>query len=360
VAVDARATAVPRPAKPARQTGTPDDEVACGNPAVEGRRQRRVAVELDAPPPPLYGAPEVAPPRGMADVLAGAWGLGGLAVFALVRPWRRALLVFGVGFVGLLGWWSTLRPSNDRDWTADVARLPRAELRGDQLTIENVRNFDYRSETDFTPHWETRTFDLSRFAGLDLFMSYWGSPSIAHTIMSWEFDDGPPLAISIETRKERDEAYSPVAGFFRQYEIYYVVTDERDLVRLRTNYRGEQVYLYHLRTPKDRARRMLLDYVDSFNALVERPAFYNALTDNCTTTIRTHVKHIGAAMPWDWRLLANGYLDEMLYERAVVATGRPFAALKADALVNARAREADQDPEFSRRIREGLAPRPPS
>jgi Domain of unknown function (DUF4105) len=297
-------------------------------------------------------------PPALADALAGAWVLAGLGALALVRPGRRALVAFALIAALWLAWWVSLRPRNDRDWLPDVARTSTAELQGDRLTVHDLRNFDYRSESDFTPRWETRTFDLARLSGLDLFMSYWGSPAIAHTIMSWAFDDGQHLAISIETRKERGEAYSAIAGFFKQYELYYVVADERDVVRLRTNDRGEEVHLYLLRTPLERARRLLLDYVARIDKLAAHPAFYNAATANCTTTIRTHVRGIGVAMPWDWRLLMNGHLDEMLYERGVVDTSRPFAEIRRASLVNARAQAADQDPAFSARIREGLV-RPP-
>lgn len=296
-------------------------------------------------------------PRPGADALAAAWAVGALATLILLRPFWRAFVAFAAVAGILLLWWASLQPRNDRDWQPDVARPPRARLDGTRLTIENVRNFAYRSETDYTPQWDTRTYDLSRLVGFDLFMSYWGSPAIAHTIVSWEFDDGQHLAVSIETRKEVGETYSAVAGFFKQYELYYVVADERDLIGLRTNHRGERVYLYRLRTPVERARRILLDYVQAMNALADRPVWYDAATQNCTTTIRTHVQHIGAAWPWDWRILLNGYADRMLYEHGVVDTSRSFAALKAASLVNARARDADGDPAFARRIREGI-PRP--
>jgi len=254
----------------------------------------------------------------------------------------------------LLGWWSTLRPSNDRKWQPDVARPPTAEIEGDRLTIHKVRNFDYRSETDFTERWETRTYDLSKIDRLDFFMSYWGSPSIAHTIMSWAFTDGQHIAISIETRKEVGESYSPVAGFFRQYELYYVVADERDVIRLRTNYRGEQVYLYPLRTPRDRVRKSLLQYVESFDDLAQTPEFYNAGTGNCTTTIRTNMEHMGISMPFDWRYLVNGYLNELLYEQNVIDTSIPLAQQKEANNIDARAKAADKDPDFSIRIRDGI------
>jgi uncharacterized protein DUF4105 len=285
-------------------------------------------------------------PRDSADVLAAAWTVVALAILLLVRPFGRCVVAFAAAAAVLLFWWSTLHPSNDRHWISDVARLPRAELDGDRLTIQNVRNFDYRSETDYTERWETRTYDLSNLDHLDLFMSYWGSPKIAHTIMSWAFRDGHHLAVSIETRKEVGESYDAIAGFFRQYELYYVVADERDVIRLRTNYRGEHVYLYPLRTRRERVRLALIDYARSINSLAEKPQFYNAGTDNCTTTIRMHAQHIGAKAPWDYRM--NGYMDEMLYERGTIDTSRPFAKVRATSLIDARARAADHDPAFSR------------
>jgi len=293
-------------------------------------------------------------PRGMADGVVAVWLLAGVAILAVVRSLRRLLATFGVAVAVLFAWWSSILPRNDRPWQPDVRRPAYAELDGDRLTIHNVRNFDYRSETDFTERWETRTYDLSKLDRLDFFMSYWAGPSIAHTIMSWAFEDGQHIAVSIETRKEVGETYSAVAGFFKQYELYYVVADERDVIRLRTNYRGEHVYLYPLRTPRERVRRGLLQYVAAINHLAETPEFYNAGTENCTTTIRRNIQQMGVTMPFDWRILVNGYLDEMLYEKGIIDTSRSFPEVKAASLVDARAKAADQDPQFSRRIREGI------
>jgi hypothetical protein len=221
--------------------------------------------------------------------------------------------------------------------------------------IHNLRNFDYRSETDFDPRYEDRTYDLSKLVGLDLFMSYWGSPAIAHTIMSWEFSEGPPLAISIETRKQRGQEYSAIDGFFRQYALIYIVADERDVIRLRTNYRGENVYLYRLTVPVAKARDLLMEYVQQINSLANTPEFYNALTENCTSAIRSNAENAGGHVPWSWKLLLTGYVDKMLYERGRLRTGGlPFARLKEVSWIDDRAKAADQDPEFSRRIREGL------
>jgi len=298
-------------------------------------------------------------PQWLADAVAAAWGVAALVVLVAVRPLRRALVTFAGLLAVLLLWWMSLEPRNDRDWQPDVARPPRGELRGDLLTIHNLRNFDYRSTTDFTERWEDRTYDLSRLQGVDLFLSYWGSPAIAHTIVSWAFEDGDHLAISIETRKERSEEYSAVRGFFKQFELYYVAADERDLVRLRTNHRHEQVYLYRLRIPPDVARAILLDYVARMNELAERPSFYDAFSQNCTTTIRLHTKHVGAAGAWNWRMLLNGYIDQLLYERERIDTSLPFAELRARSAISARARALGNPADYAARIREGLPEREP-
>jgi hypothetical protein len=301
----------------------------------------------------LYTAP--AEPAWARPVLAAVYALGSVAAIFLLRPFPRALVAWGIGFAAVLFWWNTLQPRNDRDWQPDVSKLAWAEVRGDQLTFHNVRDVDWRSETDFTPRYEDRVYDLSKLRGIDLFMSYWGSPAIAHTIMSWDFEGSRPLAISIETRKRVGQEYSAVAGFFRQYEIIYVAADERDVVRVRTNYRGEEVYLYRIKAPPEAARKLLLDYVATMNELAKQPEFYNALVDNCTTSIRHHVTRILPNPPRvDWRLFANGYGDQMLYERGTIDTRLPFAELRAQSNINARAKTADRDPDFSRKIRVGL------
>ncbi|HSB70995.1 MAG TPA: DUF4105 domain-containing protein [Candidatus Methylomirabilis sp.] len=292
--------------------------------------------------------------RWLAGLLAGGFAVGCVALLALVRPFGRGAIAVCLALAAVLAWWLAVPPRNDRDWSPDVARLPRATIAGNRVTIENVRDFEYRTETDFTERWETRTYHLDRLRGVDMFLSFWGPTLIAHTIVSWEFDAGPPLAVSIETRKERGESYSALRGFFRQYEVYYVVADERDVIRLRTNYRGERVYLYRLRLRPDRARAILLDYLKEVNYLAEQPRWYNALTHNCTTTIRHHAQQVGADRPWDWRILANGRLDEMGYERGQIDTSLPFPELKARSDITGKAKAADAALDFSNRIREGL------
>jgi hypothetical protein len=271
-----------------------------------------------------------------------------------LRPYWLALLAVSAAFGGVLGWWLAIPPSNDREWLADVARTATAEIKGNRVTVHNLRNFAYRSEADFTERWESRSYNLDRLRGFDLFICFWGPTAIAHTIASWEFADGPPLAISIETRKAKGETYSAVRGFFRQFEVYYVVADERDVVRLRTNHRGEEVYLFRIRASVEHARALLLDYLAELNLLARRPRWYNALTHNCTTGIRYHLKHLGLGQRLDWRILANGRLDELLYARGSIDPRLPLAELRRRGAITARAREADQDPLFSTRIREGV------
>lgn len=293
--------------------------------------------------------------RAVAGVLAA-----GFFATSLVLPQRSVRGMVGTAMLWgvVVVWWSAIPPSNTRDWLADVANAPTATFDGHLVTIHDVRNFDYQTETDYTPHWETRTYDLDQVTGLDIFLSKWGSPYIAHTIMSWEFATGPPLAISIETRKEKGEEYSAVRGFFRQFELYYVIADERDVIGVRASHRGEQVSLYRLAVPPDVARGILVTYLQQADRLARQPKWYNALSHNCTTTIRLNVLQTGVAQPWDYRILVNGFLPDMFYERKRINTELPLAAMLAASDVTARAKAAAGAPDFSARLRDGLPARP--
>src|SRR5438270_8225403 len=285
-----------------------------------------------------------------AALLAIAFG----AVLVFVRPFWRKLGVFIVLFAGVLIWWLTLSPTNDSDWQPDVAQKAWADIQGDEVTLHNVRNCDYRTETDYTPHWETLTVRISQITGIDLAVDYWGSPWIAHPIVSFQFADAPPLCFSIETRKKLGQTYSTIGGLYRQFELIYVVADERDVIRLRTNYRQEDVYLYRTTISPAHARERFLEYIHSLNALRNKPRWYNAITTNCTTIIRTQYPP-KYRIPWDLRILLNGKGDELMYERHLIVTGGlPFAELKARSLIDTRARAANDSPDFSNAIRAGL------
>ncbi|MBE0626187.1 MAG: DUF4105 domain-containing protein [Burkholderiales bacterium] len=290
--------------------------------------------------------------------LAAAYAFASLAAligFAMRGRRWRALGAFVLLFALLLAWWSGVEPSNNRDWQTDVALLPRATIDGELVTLHNIRNFDYRSETDYTPAYYDKRYDVSKLEGVDLVAAYWMGPAIAHTFMSFSFAGGDRLAISIETRKEKGEGYSTLKGFFRQYELYYVVADERDLIRLRTNYRRdppEDVYVYRLQGSLANARRLFMAYAKQINALGQNPAFYNTLTTNCTTNIWVHSRINPDHLPFSWKILASGYLPQYLYEHGLLASGGlAFADLQRRVHVNARAQAADAAADFSRRIR---------
>jgi Domain of unknown function (DUF4105) len=273
----------------------------------------------------------------------------------VIRRWRgRSVGAFFALFAMLLACWFSTEPSNDRAWAKDVAVLPFATFDGDRVTLHNIRNFDYRSETDYTPAYYDRTFNLSQLDSVDIATVYWMGPTIAHVFVSFGFADGHYLAISIEARKERGEGYSTVQGFFRQYELYYVVADERDVIRLRTNYRRdppEELYLYRVRSDAIGRQRFFLDYLRKINSLKEHAEFYNSLTTNCTNNMFLHARVNPAHLPYSWKILLSGHVPEYLYENGRLDTSVPFEELQRRSHVNERAHAADKAEDFSQRIR---------
>jgi hypothetical protein len=311
----------------------------------------------------IWGAPALlylAPGPPMLRT-AFAWGfaaLGLLTISALaMRRIRKAAgIAFAIALALLALVWNRAEPSNEREWQPDVAVLPYATIDGDLVTIHNIRNFDYRTETDFTPAYYDRTFDLRRLDRVDLIAVYWMGPAIAHLLLSFGFGS-EHVAISIEARKELAEQYSSVAGFFRQYELIYVVADERDVIRLRTNYRKdppEEVYLFRVTGRPENARRVFLEYMSDINELHDHPRFYNTLTTNCTTMILANTMVNPDHLPYSWKILLSGYTPEYAYDMGRLDRSLPFAELKRRVHVNAAAQAADQAPDFSERIRAGL------
>jgi len=287
--------------------------------------------------------------------LAAVFGLGAIGALAFVRPRWVAWITVAAAVALVAAWDLTIRPSSTRDWQPQVAETPYVEIDGDRFVIHNFRNFDYFSKSDFRPRWETKTVQLSNLRTVDFFTNFWGPKLICHTFVSFDFGPDGYVCISIETRPVKGQAYSAIAGLYRQYELYYVIGDERDIVRLRTNYRLEDVYLYHLipATP-ERSRALFIDYVKSANELHERPQWYNELLSNCTTNVRLHIKDIGSARPWDWQILLNGFIAERAYELGAIDTSLPFPELRRLSYIDYRARDADDDPTFSSLIRKGL------
>ena len=292
------------------------------------------------------------PQPGVKPWPAAIFGIMVVLIPLLLRPRWRAKIVIAVIILLVLTWWLTLQPRQYREWKTEVALTPHAVIEGDIVTIHNVRNFEYRTETDFTPRYELRRLDLKNLKGVDVFVNYWGSPYMAHPIVSYDFGKDGRICFSIETRPEKGETYSALGGLYRQFELTYVVADERDVVRVRSNYRkGEDVYLYRLKAPL--VKESFLEYVRTVNELHETPRWYNAVTNNCTTAIR-HQRASDKRPPWDWRMLVNGFGDELLYERKGIDTSMPFPDLKKISRINDRAKAANEHLDFSEKIREGL------
>jgi Domain of unknown function (DUF4105) len=305
------------------------------------------------------------PGRWLPEIAAVAYSLFAIwmAVIIVRSPksrWR-AIGILATVWVALIAWFLSIEPSDARDWQADAARPPRVSVNGDRMTIENVRNFAYRSGTDFDARWETRRYALSRLDGHDLMVVYWGGmEAVAHTMVSFRFRDDTRLGgfdflvISIEARREESEAYSPVAGAFRRYELYYVIADERDAIAVRTNHRDNEIYLYRTLSTPERSRALLLNYLKTADELSREPAWYNTLTDNCTNGILYHVRSLGDELPYTWEILLNGYADRYAYKAGGLSQALSFQDLKRRSRINDAAKGHVVDESFSAAIRSGL------
>ena len=236
--------------------------------------------------------------------------------------------------------------------------MPRATIDGDRVRFTGVRNFEYRSRNDFTARYEEREVQLSHLTGIDFFVSYWSEGLVGHTFLSFIFDNAPPLSISIETRPEIGEGFQPIASLFKQFELIYVVGDERDLVGVRANHRRETVYLYRLNTPAENARRLFLIYLARINELADRPEFYHLLSNSCTINIIRYANAAGREGRFDIRHFFNGLIDSYLYHSGRVDTSLPFDELRRRSLINAAAQAADGAADFSQRIRASLPTAP--
>lgn len=288
--------------------------------------------------------------------LASAFAI--FAVWALWLSRRRHMPAVAIAlFLGVVAWWIAIPPSHHRNWRPEVAVMPRAFIDGDRVRITGVRNFDYRSRTDFTVRHEEREVQLSHLTGLDFYVSYFLDGPVAHTFVSFLFDNAAPLSISIETRPEVGEGFAPIASMFKQFELIYVVGEERDLVGVRTNHRREATYLYRLNTSAEDARRLFLIYLERINELADRPEFYHLLTNSCTINIVRYANAAGRAGGFNIRHLLNGLIDSYLYHSGRVNTALPFDELRRRSRINEVAQAADGAPDFWQRIRASLPPR---
>jgi hypothetical protein len=314
--------------------------------------------------------------RALFLLVACAWAT--LALYYSNLPWASARLVLAAAFatfavwglflyrrgwpkliilallLGVVSWFVAISPSHDRNWRKEVAIMPRAVIEGDRVRLMEVRNFDYRTRDDFDVHYEEREVRLSDLTSVDLFISYWAVGPVGHTFVSFNFDNTPTVCISIETRPEEGEGFDPLASMFKQFELAYVVGDERDLVRSRTNYRDEEVFLYRVKASPDAARRLFLVYLDRINQLADRPEWYHLLKNNCTLNIVRYANAAGREGSFDIRHLINGWFDRYAYRAGLLDTSLPFEELRQKSRINDAAEAADDDKDFSARIRASL------
>ncbi|SDP59641.1 DUF4105 domain-containing protein [Phyllobacterium sp. OV277] len=294
-------------------------------------------------------------PFGLPGVagLVAVWVIIGLVVLWLevTGRVRRALVVFIPVMAALLFWWSTITPSLNRIWADDVAQTVTGTLSGNHVTLANIRNFEWRSATDYTPRWEVRSYDLEKLDSVDVFLSYWSSPAIAHTLVSFGFTDGEHVVFSAEIRKERHEQFSEVGGFFKEFELAMIAADERDIIRVRTNIRKEDVYRYRINMTPEMRQALFLSYLDTGNRLSKEAQFYNTITANCTTVIFDMIRAITPGLPIDYRVILSGYLPGYLYDLGAIDRSKPLEQVIQAASINQRAMDADKAEDFSARIR---------
>jgi hypothetical protein len=293
--------------------------------------------------------PELRLALAIAFAAFGIW-----AVFVFRRRWKT--IAFVAVYLGVVAWWISINPSHNRNWRQEVAVMPRATIEGDRVRITGVRNFDYRSRNDFTVRYAEREVELSPLTGLDFYVSYFMEGPVGHTFVSFIFDNAPPLSISIETRPEVGEGFDPIASMFKQFELIYVVGEERDIVGVRAIHRREAVYLYQLNSSLADVRQLLMIYLARINELADRPEFYNLFTNSCTINIIRYANAAGRKGRFDIRHLLNGLIDSYLYHSGRIDTSLPFDELRRRSLINEAAQTADgaPEPDFSRRIRASL------
>ncbi len=286
-----------------------------------------------------------------------------LSLFFIYSLWIKKFYKFTAVFylvsvVIWMFWYGSIRASNDRNWQKDVALLSYATINGNLITVHNIRNFKYKSEFDYRVSYYDKTFDIDRLKGIDFISTYWMGPDVAHTFLSFSFQNNQHLAISIEARKEIGESYSMIRGFFKDNELYYVVADERDLIGLRTNIRKnppEHVYMYEINADIKDMKKVFLNYINKINELKKRPQFYDTLTRNCTTSIWNNSLVHKSNMSLTWEILLSGHTAFYLYKKGLLKTyGLSFEELQKRAYINPLVEHSKIDENYSSRIRKKL------
>jgi len=274
-----------------------------------------------------------------------------------------ALIILTIALIAAVALlvWLTRKPTNDANWSPDQKVLPYADIAGDMVTIHNIRDFKYASTSNYVPRYYDQSFDLARIRSVDyVFEPFVSRPftsfrGLAHTFLSFGFDDGSYVSISVEVRKKVGQKFSPYKVLYKHYELMYVIADENDVIDLRANHRHDRVYVYPLKASRDQLCRLFLSMVERANSLAERPEFYNAFTNSCTSNIVTHLHEIALArVPFSYKIVFPGYSDRLVYDLGLIDTGMSFEETRARFLINDMAELHRDSPDFSAKIRQRL------
>lgn len=267
--------------------------------------------------------------------------------------------LFGVAALTLLGYIFIrlifISPSNSRGWKPEHAVMPSAEFNGNTVHVQNIRNFSYQSADEFTPDYYDGTFDLNKIESvwfvLSPFVPGWRGP--AHSFLSFGFSDSQFVCISVEARKEQGESYSILKGLVNSYELIYVIGDERDLIGLRAVYWDDPVYVFPIKTGKDRIRALFVDMLERANKLKQAPEFYNTLTSSCTTNLYEHADKLNPnKWSFSWKLILPGYADELIYDKGILDTELSLEESRKRFRVNDLAKQLIMSSNFSLGIRQ--------
>lgn len=235
-------------------------------------------------------------------------------------------LFFIFVFVVLALYLCLKNPSLDRNWNTDQKILPEVSFSGNVASIKNIRNFDYKTTSDYIVNYYDRDYNLDEIESLyyiiEPFSDYdWP----AHTMLSFGFSNGDYITISAEIRKEVGESFSAFWWLMKEYEMVYMIWDENDLVKLRANYRKDEVIMYPIKTSQEKIKSLFVSMLNRANELWKTPEFYNTITNNCTTSILKHTNALrkennDSQISWSIEALLPSHSDKIIYDLWLINT----------------------------------------
>ncbi len=260
-----------------------------------------------------------------------------VGIYALLlefkNPWKSRILL-ALMFIGVVIWWSSIKPTLHRDWAPELARSVEATfdpINPDIVHLQNIRNFEWLAPYEGKENWENGTYNVDDLVGLDVYLSYWMGPYIAHTLVGFTFKDGRHLVFSAEIRRTKEQSFSAIGGFFKEFELIMIAAPEEDIIKLRTDIRHENVYRYPINVGKEKIKNLFLNYLETADKLAHQARFYNTLTANCTTVVFDMARILDPGIPLDWRILFSGQLPSYLYDLKVVNTEKSLKELVDEA-----------------------------